>query len=239
MFRETLLESSPMSHRNKRWPMATAFVIELIIAGVLVMVPLLTTGVLPVLAHVADPTFTPMEPIKIEHVHPQPTTGSGPATGGSHTTAVTMLANNPNQLQWATPQPTTDNPPAPDLGPGNGPKNPLGEVIGNGKDGPNVRGTEGPKRVRVSSLSEARLVNRVEPIYPKMAIIAGIRGEVKLHAVIARDGSIQSLNVTSGHPVLAAAALDAVRQWRYQPYILNGDPVEVDTLITVNFKKAD
>jgi len=112
MFRETLLESSPMSHRNKRWPMATAFVIELIIAGVLGHGALLTTGVLPVLAHVADPTFTPMEPIKIEHVH----TANQPLvldllTGVSHTTAVTMLANNPNQLQWATPQPTTDNPP--------------------------------------------------------------------------------------------------------------------------------
>jgi protein TonB len=87
-------------------------------------------------------------------------------------------------------------------------------------------------------MSEARLVNRVEPIYPKMAIITNIRGEVKLHAVIARDGSIQSLNVTSGHPILAAAALEAVRQWRYQPYILNGDAVEVETFISVNFKRS-
>jgi protein TonB len=78
----------------------------------------------------------------------------------------------------------------------------------------------------------------VEPVYPKIANITGIRGEVKLHAIIARDGSIQSLNVTSGHPLLAAAALEAVRQWRYQPYILNGDAVEVETLISVNFKRA-
>jgi protein TonB len=78
----------------------------------------------------------------------------------------------------------------------------------------------------------------VEPVYPKIANITGIRGEVKLHAIIARDGSIQSLNVTSGHPLLATAALEAVRQWKYQPYILNGDAVEVETLITVNFKRA-
>jgi len=58
------------------------------------------------------------------------------------------------------------------------------------------------------------------------------------YIIIARDGTIQSLNVTSGHPILAAAAVEAVKQWRYQPYILNGDPVEVDTFITVNFKRA-
>jgi periplasmic protein TonB len=60
---------------------------------------------------------------------------------------------------------------------------------------------------------------------------------VRLHAIIARDGTIQSLNVISGHPLLASAALDAVRQWRYRPYLLNGEAVEVETFITVNFRK--
>ena len=69
-----------------------------------------------------------------------------------------------------------------------------------------------------------------------IAIISGIKGEVRLHAVIAKDGKIQSLTVVSGHPLLAAAAHDAVMQWRYRPYLLNGEPVEVETFITVSFK---
>ncbi len=241
MFRESLLESSPVARRNKRWPMATAFTVQLIVAGILIVVPLLSTGVIPVFAH--PPIYTPLKPVEIERVNvDQTTNGSGPSTGVPHRTVVALVPNNPNQLQWGTPQPPTDAPTAPTLETGNSSKNPLDDVIrkgGNGKGGVRSGEGDGPSRVIVvSRLSEARLVNRVEPIYPKIAIISGIRGEVKLHAIIARDGSIQSLNVTSGHPILAAAALDAVRQWRYQPYILNGNPVEVDTLITVNFKRT-
>ena len=64
-----------------------------------------------------------------------------------------------------------------------------------------------------------------------------IQGQVKLHAIIARDGWIQSLNAISGHPLLVHAALEAVGQWRYRPYYLNGEAVEVETFITVNFRK--
>jgi len=101
--------------------------------------------------------------------------------------------------------------------------------------GPTVR-PSGPKRV-ISQLDEGQLVNRVEPIYPHIAAISGIQGQVKLHAIIARDGRIQSLNVISGHPLLAHAALDAVEKWRYRPYVLNGERVEVETFITINFRR--
>jgi periplasmic protein TonB len=85
-------------------------------------------------------------------------------------------------------------------------------------------------------VAETRLTNRVQPIYPVLARQAGITGVVVLHAIIAKDGSVSQLEIISGHPLLAQAALDAVRQWRYQPEVLNGDPVEVDTTITVNFQ---
>jgi len=91
----------------------------------------------------------------------------------------------------------------------------------------------------LSHLSEAQLLIRIEPVYPRIAIITQTEGEVRLHAIIAKDGSIQSLSVTSGVPILARAAIDAVRQWRYKPYYLNGEAVEVETLITVNFKKTN
>lgn len=82
---------------------------------------------------------------------------------------------------------------------------------------------------------EAYLVNRVEPLYPQIAKSAGIRGQVILRAVISKDGIIENLRVVSGHPVLAQAAIEAVRQWRYRPYSLNGETVEVETQVTVNF----
>jgi len=93
-----------------------------------------------------------------------------------------------------------------------------------------------PTRIRVSQGVTAGLViKRVNPVYPPLARTARVQGSVLLAAVIGKDGTIQNLHVVSGHPLLTQAALDAVRQWRYKPYILNGEPVEVDTQVTVNF----
>jgi protein TonB len=79
------------------------------------------------------------------------------------------------------------------------------------------------------------LLQRVKPQYPPAARIARIEGSVVLQAVIGKEGEIENLHVISGHPLLAPAALDAVRRWRYRPYFLNGEPVEVETKIVVNF----
>jgi protein TonB len=92
----------------------------------------------------------------------------------------------------------------------------------------------GPIRVG-GSVQAARIINRVQPVYPPLARQTRINGTVRLHAIIAKDGTIQQLEVISGHPLLQQAALDAVRQWRYQPTLLNGEPVEVDTTIDVIF----
>jgi protein TonB len=79
------------------------------------------------------------------------------------------------------------------------------------------------------------LINRVTPVYPPLARQTRISGTVRLHALIAKDGTVQQLEVMSGHPLLVQAALDAVKQWRYRPTLLNGEPVEVDTTIDVIF----
>jgi len=88
---------------------------------------------------------------------------------------------------------------------------------------------------RVSHMMEGNLIYRVQPQYPSLARQARIQGSVVLQAVISREGMIEKLQVLSGHPMLVQAAIDAVRQWRYRPYVLNGDPVEVETQVTVNF----
>jgi periplasmic protein TonB len=88
---------------------------------------------------------------------------------------------------------------------------------------------------RISTMMEGNLIYKVQPIYPPLARTARIQGAVHLRAVISRTGAIENLQAMDGHPMLVGAALDAVRQWRYRPYILNGDPVEVETQVTVNF----
>jgi protein TonB len=96
-----------------------------------------------------------------------------------------------------------------------------------------------PKRISVGgNVQAAHLVNRVQPIYPPLARQTRISGTVKLHAIIGKNGAVEQLQVVSGHPLLVQSALDAVKQWRYQPTLLNGEPVEVDTEIDVIFSLA-
>ena len=89
--------------------------------------------------------------------------------------------------------------------------------------------------IHLSQMSEGMLVHRIEPRYPPPAIIARIEGQVKIKAIISREGKIKQAEALSGSSLLVGAALEAIRQWRYRPYILNGEPVEVETQITVNF----
>jgi protein TonB len=93
-----------------------------------------------------------------------------------------------------------------------------------------------PKRIQVDGNAQAaNLITQVKPNYPPEAKQAGIQGTVQLQAVLGKDGKVQDIKVLSGEPVLAAAALDAVKQWVYRPTLLNGEPVEVKTTIDVNF----
>jgi protein TonB len=79
------------------------------------------------------------------------------------------------------------------------------------------------------------VISKVSPPYPPDARAARIQGSVVMAVVIGKDGNVQEVSLVSGHPMLAPAAIDAVKQWKYRPYVLNGKPVEVDTQITVNF----
>jgi len=90
-----------------------------------------------------------------------------------------------------------------------------------------------PQRLLVGHLEPAMLVHRVEPQYPPLARQIHREGQVELHAIISTDGTIQSLQVVSGDPLFLRSATDAVSQWRYRPTVLNGQPVEIETYITV------
>jgi TonB family protein len=93
-----------------------------------------------------------------------------------------------------------------------------------------------PSAVRASAaVAQGLLVKRVPPDYPEVARQARVQGQVVLHAIINKNGDIEELSLVSGHPMLAPAALEAVKQWKYKPYLLNGQPVKVVTQIIVNF----
>ncbi|MBZ5530255.1 MAG: energy transducer TonB [Acidobacteriia bacterium] len=233
MFLETLLESSPAARKRKRWPMLTAFTLELTAAAVLILIPLFSTGIIPIFARVPQPA---LHVVRVADKTPVKPAG-GATTGGTRGSAARFVevAAIGNQINY---------PPQTDIGPANEPTYIIGNCTSNClPDGPPTGGNSsrpqpGPATPgRISVLSEGRLLHRVEPVYPHPATVIHLQGVVKLHALIAKDGTVQSLNVISGHPLLAAAAIDAVQQWRYRPYILNGEPVEVETFITVTFKR--
>ena len=117
----------------------------------------------------------------------------------------------------------------PGLGPTSGPLN-----IGDARSQPK-RPDDPPQKRRIfeSNINPALLTHRVEPVYPAIPKQLHHSGKVELRAVIAIDGSVQSLEVVSGDPLFVDSALQAVRQWRYKPTFLNGQPVEIDTYITV------
>ncbi len=89
--------------------------------------------------------------------------------------------------------------------------------------------------LKISHWAEGNVIYRVQPSYPALARQARIQGAVELRAIISKTGTIENLVVVRGHPMLSGAAVEAVRQWRYRPYLLNNEPIEVETEITVNF----
>jgi protein TonB len=112
----------------------------------------------------------------------------------------------------------------------------LGGISSAAPPPPPVEKKAPPSRIRVGgNVQSAKLVRQPRPVYPQLAKQARIQGVVKLHALISKEGTIENLTLISGHPLLAPSALEAVKQWIYQPTLLNGEPVGVDTEIDVNF----
>jgi protein TonB len=233
MFRETLLESAPAMRRRSPWPVATAFTLEMMIASVLVLLPLISAGILPLATHIAPPLLAPTQFKAPENPRPSPSSGGGSGPVFRHFDVVPLTPSGEQLIDWNlhSRDTQTDRPWQPGIGTNDGPPSNLFE------NPQPIPPPEPPKRIIISHPSEAMLLNKVIPAYPAVARIAGVQGEVKLHAIIAKDGTIQSLAVTSGPEMLREAALKAVEQWRYRPYTLNGVPVEVETVITVSFHR--
>ena len=236
-FEQCIVGGNAETLRHERRVRRAGFGAAMLIQGgllvVLLVLPLLAPAALPsLMAVVPLPAFRPSPPPRV------PPTQS-PQQGA---TAIVYAVSANHPAAPVRPVPTDLREPAnivPGAEEGNGD---LLSQLGVGGPpqpaAPQQPRAATPSRAPVQmggAVMEAQLINRVQPQYPKFALSARISGAVVLSAIIARDGTIQSLRVVSGNPLLSRAAQDAVRQWRYKPTVLNGQPVEVETLITVNF----
>ena len=235
MFRETLLESAPFTRKRKRWPMATAVALETVICGALIVLPFLSDSLLSRAApHLK--LFVPLAPLN-EVNKSQATLGGRGGPGRTVEVANVVPLATGNRIFLANYAPTSgpDIVADPNIHIRSGENTlPDGLATCTGCGGKPVHGP-----VAISNLAPGSLIYRVEPVYPRIGALIRAHGIVRLHAIIATDGTIQKLEVIEGPPSLILAAQDAVRQWRYRPYILNGQPVEVETMITVSFKATD
>ena len=248
LFEDSLLESSGKQRKRRTWATCLAVVLQCLLLAVLIVVPLWFTDVLPKQQLVAFLEAPPPPP---------PPPPAAPAATNVKVMKVTSeIANGQLRMPGRIPakvqmiKEDEAPPPAAITGgvvggvPGGIPGGQLGGVIGgiissssSLAAAPNLsKPVALPQRVRISQgVSRGLLVYRVEPTYPVLARQARIQGVVVLTAIIGKDGSIQNLQVVSGHPMLAPAAIEAVKQWRYKPYLLSGQPFEVETTVTVNF----
>ncbi|MGA7576218.1 MAG: TonB family protein [Terriglobales bacterium] len=241
MFEDSLIESGNRFKAKRRLSTTIlSFLLQVGLIGILILIPLIYTDALPKTQLM---TFL---------VAPPPPPPPPPPPAAAPVKVVKMQSEMVNgQLRTPTKIPQKvqmikEEEAPPDLGAGGVPGGVPGGIPG-GSAGGVIGGiisstpvavpkVATPQRVRVSSgVSTGLLIKKVTPNYPPLAKQARIQGTVILQAEISKEGTIQNLQLISGHPMLAPAAIEAVKQWRYKPYLLNGEPVAVETQVQVNF----
>jgi protein TonB len=232
MFDQLVISSAHPTKTHKSWTVALSAIVQSIILGILILIPLIYTEALPkgmlntFLVAPAPPPPPPPPAAPVKAVR------APKIVQLNKMVAPTVIPKNVAIIKDEAPVIYT-NGGGVDGGTGSGI---LNGIIGSGGSGPPPPPTKAPSRIRVGgNVQAASLVNKVTPQYPPIAKTAHVSGTVVLHAIIAKDGSIQELQYMSGPPLLMKSAMDAVREWRYKPTMLNGDPVEVDTTISVVF----
>lgn len=237
MFEDSLIESGNRLKTNRGRMAAISFGLQAILVGILVLIPLLITEALPkqqlttFLVAPPPPPPPPPPPAAPVHIVHQ---------------VQTDIVNNQLRTPTRIPQkvqmikedaaPPSMNSMGGVVG-GTGSGSPGG-VIGGILSSTNIKAptVAAPQRIRVSSgVSTGNLIRKVTPQYPAIARTAHISGSVILEAEISKEGDVVNLHVLGGPPLLRQSAIDAVKQWKYRPYLLNGEPVVVDTQVTVIF----
>jgi len=233
-----LVEGDPEQRARERHVRRRALAISITLQGAalaaLVLVPLFGKPERIVLANV-----TPVPPYRHPSSPERPTTPAAPnqpKPGITFCLTCPALSSHPHSSNTINDQPQPLGEPIVDGDPYPAPGCP-GCFATSDREGPlpPPPANSQPKRLKMTQLDPALLIHRVEPVYPPLPRQMGRSGRVELRAIVATDGSIQSLQVVSGDLLFIQSALDAVQQWRYRPTILNGKPVEIDTFITVTY----
>ncbi len=239
---ESDAEAIGRAHRLRRKALALSMVLELLVVAVLLLWPLLMPAAIPGLYMV-----TPLPPYHgTASAHKSEAAAARPAAARNLSPANSKAFWQPKQIPSSAkpmadaPQKFADSPvDITNLLPGSGP----GTYIDGGGDTATrmiqIPSPPAKPRAKPQFMGEgvmaAALLRRVQPVYPDAARLMRLSGEVRLRAIIATDGSVRELTLLSGNPLLAQAAMAAVREWRYRPTLLNGQAVAVETYITVNF----
>jgi protein TonB len=235
MFEQSLLPSG----RTRRWTVGVALLIEAVVVGILVLIPLLYVQAIP-MPDLVTALTAPAPP-------PPPPPPAAPKMAKITSVrkfdpkGLTAPREIPKEVAQMTEPVIQSAPDMPSVGGVMGGR--VGGLIGSVPSvapppPPPPAKVETPAATRIQvggQVQAAMILNQVQPVYPRLASSARISGEVRLKAVISKDGRIEDLKLISGHPLLVQAAMDAVKQWTYKPTVLNGNPVEVDTEIDVNF----
>jgi len=246
MFEDSLIESGGRLKTRRGWTSIVSFLIQFMIIGVMVLIPLIFTEALPKTITLGLLVAPPPPP-------PPPPPAAAPVkiVKVIQTDIVNGELRTPTKIPKKVEMIKEDEAPPPvntSTGvvggvPGGIPGGSAGGVLGSilsATASPTIAPKIAtPTRVRVSSgVVSGLLLRKVQPTYPPLARAARIQGVVILQAQISKDGNIENLQLISGHPMLAPAAIEAVKQWKYKPYLLNGEPVEVETQVQVNFSLA-
>jgi len=245
LFSDSLLESAAPEQRRRSLATTFSFAFQCVVIGILLLLPLMFTEALPTQQLLTMLVTAPPPP-------PPP-----PPAVAQVVKIVQTDVLNTGQLRTPTRIPhkvemireEESPPPAMSGGvvggiPGGIPGGQLGGVIGgiissSGNSTAFIPKVEPVKRIRISQgVTQGMVISKIEPTYPKIALSARVTGVVLVKAVISREGTITELQVIKGHPILVPAAIEAVKQWLYRPYLLNGAPVEVETYISVTFQIA-
>jgi len=240
MFEDSLLESGGRLKTKRGRTTTFAIILEIGLVGLMVLMPLIFTEALPKQQLMTFLVAPPPPP------PPPPAAAPVKIVKQVQTDIVNGALRTPTKIPKTVQMIKEDEAPPPVMAssgvvggvPGGIPGGQMGGVIGGiiSSTPVAVPKVATPQRVRVSQgVSQGLLIHKVQPTYPPLARQARVQGTVVLRAVISKDGSIENLTLVSGHPMLAPAAIDAVKQWKYKPYLLNGEPVEVDTEVLVNF----
>jgi protein TonB len=232
MFEDSTFESNGRIHtRSRRW-MVVAFAFNASLLLALILIPLIYPEAIPrqVMGFLMVAPAPEIAPQPVPPRQARPFRGA-PEISDGHIYAPSVI---PDRIKiFDKPEPAPPSITAawdPEVSPSESPAN-----LFRGKGTPTVRReSTGPVRVS-SNVVAGLLLRKTLPVYPPIAIAARVEGTVTLHAQISVSGTIENLRVAGGPPMLQQAALEAVKTWRYRPYLLNSQPVEVDTEINVVF----